>query len=229
MLGDRSFMCRCIEYGELALYVEGLLDAKKVPDVEKHIARCPECKQELARLRALGPLIHESRRNNWAKAPAHLVDAVLTMIPASPEEEAVEEVILDISQVLGIAKDVKRVVARLISPPPRMAPAFARGDTEKRMQLLYQADEYEITLSMRRMHQKDQWVIVGDVFGEDSAFEDAQQPPVEVLLADQACVERKVTAMEGEEFILSGVKPGHYSLLIHRGDKLLEIRDLEIF
>ena len=218
-------MCRCIEYGELALYVEGLLDAKKVPDVEKHIARCPECKQELARLRALGPLIQESRRNNWAEAPALLVDTVLTMIPVSPEEEAV----LDISKIFGIAKDVKRVVAKLISPPPRMAPAFARGDTEKRMQLLYQADEYEITLSMRRMHQTNQWVIVGDVFGEDAAFEDAQQPPVEVLLTDRDYVERRATAMEGEEFILSGVKPGHYSLLIHRGDKLLEIRDLEIF
>ena len=218
-------MCRCIEYGELALYVEGLLDAKKLPNVKEHIARCTECQQELARLRALESLIQESQMNDWVEVPAHLLDSVLTKIPTRSETEST----LDISKILGVSKDIKRIVAKLVSPPSTMAPAFARGDTERRMQLLYRADEYEITLSMRKMNQPDQWIIVGDVFGEDSDLGDVQQVPVEVLLTDQAYSERKATAKEGEEFILSGVKSGHYALLIHRGDKLLEIRDLEIF
>jgi hypothetical protein len=218
-------VCRCIEYGELALYVEGLLDAEQVRDVEKHIARCPECGRELARLRALGRLIQESRANHWAEAPAHLVDAALTMIPVAAEEVP----LADIRRILDVGRDVKRILATLVTPAPRMSPAFARGDTEQRTQLLYQAEEYEITLSVRRMDQTDQWVIVGDVFGEDGPLEDAQQPPVEVLLTDRDSIERKATAMEGEEFVLDGVSPGRYSLLIHRGDKLLEIRDLRIF
>jgi hypothetical protein len=78
------------------------------------------------------------------------------------------------------------------------------------------------------MNQTDQWVVVGDVFGEDAALEEANPAPVEVLLADRSHIERKVTAMEGEEFVLSGVNPGRYSLFIHRGDNLLEIRDLEV-
>lgn len=220
-------MCRCIEYGQLALYAEGLLDADKIPQVERHVAGCPECARELARLEALGRLIRENRpaaAKEPAQVPQRAKDLVLSMIPVLRDRAP-----LDIMKTLGIGRRVRRIVGQLASPAPSRTPAFARGDTEQRSQLLYRADEYEITLSVRRMDQTDRWVIVGDVFGEEPDLEEVQPgPPVEVLLTDRVHVEQRAIAMEGGEFVLSGVKPGQYALFIHRGDKLLEIRDLQI-
>lgn len=63
----------------LPWYVNGTLSAPETAEVEKHLATCAACQQEVSRCRAMAAAVRAQPEDTWSPSPQHLAQ-VLTRI-----------------------------------------------------------------------------------------------------------------------------------------------------
>ena len=71
----------------LSLYVDGRLDVRRLPRLERHLLTCDECRRDLARLRVMQRTLREER---LVDEPARLNERVMARISAYEAQRASE-------------------------------------------------------------------------------------------------------------------------------------------
>lgn len=198
----RNMKNRCpIDFADLADYHEGRADDALARRVREHLSGgCAACEAQLAWLgRALGAL-HVSGEIAHAPAPALERARALfrTRYPVPERPSLLARLVFD-----------SRSVA---------APAFARGEDETSVHLLFSTEALDIDLWQERQSDRS-WYLIGQVLPRDEG-EGTLAPRSAVLTGASGEI---AAVPEAGEFHLPAVAPGRYALRLDlpEGDVLL--------
>ena len=193
-----------ISIHRLADYAEGRLLPDEQPVVERHVAACSQCDDQVSDLRRLIQLMRSDRSED---APVFALVRVYQLFvarqgfrPSAP----------------GLRK---RVLAELAFESVEMAAGFrTRAGLPGARQLLFHAGENEIDLRIEPVDQA--WIVSGQVFGKAAVHD-------RVLLQGER--ETRHTALNDlREFVLPPVQIGQYRMILSLEDRDIEIDDIRL-
>ena len=192
-----------ILFAKLADLAENRVASDEQTELRSHLSTCQECEGEFQRVEQIMLLM---RTDSDPDAPQDVIAYALNIFRQAVE--STESTLLH------------RIVAVLtFDSSKNLAPAFGvrSGSTASR-QLLYSAGAKDVDL--RVTPQADQWVVAGQVLGENCAGGEA------TLKGEAGSSAASLNDLC--EFALPPVPPGSYTLVLRLADTEVEVRQLEL-
>jgi anti-sigma factor RsiW len=184
-----------------------LVDERTAPEesraVRRHVAACPRCESQLARLQHL---IHSMRADTSIDAPRDVLVYAKNIFNQNTRVAA--------------PTLVRRIVAALSFDSFTSAPAFGtRSRQTETRQLLFSAQGNDI--DVRVSPQSEGWAISGQVLGAPiAAIKDA------AVLLQGASLSETAELNDLSEFSFPPVPPGSYKLNLRLGDVEVELPEI---
>ena len=228
--------------GELLAYVDG----EAGPDLVAHIDRCPHCRQRAARLARLQnrltaglyrmacPTTEELGEYHLGALSPDRAAAVarhLTECPHCTRELAqLQEYLGELASELEFSplERVRVLVAQLVFGEQgvpgvgRPAPAYAGVRGEEEGPLLYHADDAQIALEVQDdAGQRDRKLLLGLVTGLET-----RQLEAHLWRGDEPII--TVPVDELGNFVIAGLVPGRYELILSGPAVEIHIQDLDV-
>ncbi len=243
----------CIAPPELDdLDILAYLDGEAGPQVAEHLAACPYCRGRAERLyraerrltaglyRTTCPSpfeLGEYRLGALSRERARAVGRHLATCPHCTREVAELESFLDdlvplepVSALEEIKQRVKVLVATLAGElkgpdlwsSPSLAPAYAGVRGEEQAPVVYEADGMQIVIEAQPdAEQEDRLTVLGLVVGLNP-----EDVTARLAAGDQAIA--AVSLDEAGNFVIPGVVPGHYRLVLAGPEVEVHIEDLQV-
>ena len=193
-----------IPFSQLADLVEDRLTPDEREQLEKHIAGCPLCSNEMAQLKHLVELM---RTDTSEGAPPGAIARAVGLFRSR-------------TMPASTVSDLHRhILAVLRFDSKGLAPAFGvRSGEPGARQLLFSAEAYDIDL---RIETSDQaWIVSGQVLGESVVGG-------RVVLQGTTGT-KQATLNEQSEFALPPAQAGIYKLILHLTSVDVEVDDLRL-
>ena len=194
--------CR-IAYENLLSYVDGRASAEESEALRRHLeSDCAECKTTLRSL---------TRALNALRGPVslHAPEAVLRRVRANYREQY---------------RPVERVslIARLIfDSRAELALSGARSVGDVSFHALYSTDKYDIDL-WQEPGEAGRWYVIGQILPNEAS---PALIPLEASF-QSALGETPEVRMEGSEFHIAAVLPGHYVLNLRLANQEITVPDI---
>lgn len=200
-----------IPFDKLADLAEKRVDAGELRESARlasmlHLSSCTDCASRLQQLEKVMLLMKTDREPD---APRDLIAYAVNIFDRGRETKA--------------PSLLRRLVAALtFDSSMNLAPAFGvRSGQAAARQLLYSAEGHDV--DVRITPQQDQWVVAGQVLGQDCAGGQVNLVKLEGGDKSAAAVLNELC-----EFTLPAVAPGSYKLLVRLADIEVEVPQLEL-
>lgn len=228
--------------GELLAYVDGVAS----PDLVAHVDRCPHCRQRAARLARLQnrltaglyrmacPTTEELGEYHLGALSPDRAAAVarhLTECPHCPREVAqLKEYLAELASEVEFSplERVRVLVAQLVfgeegaAGVGRPAPAYAGVRGEEEGPLLYRAADAQIALEVQDdAARRDRKLLLGLVTGLETRELEAH-----LWRGDERII--TVPVDELGNFVIAGLVPGRYELILSGPAVEIHIQDLDV-
>jgi len=237
-LGDRT----------LLTYIDGEADSQVVA----HVEQCPHCREKAHRLAHLQDRLTAQLYRLMCPPPRELGEFHLGLLPPAQASAVAQHLAkcphctrelaqlkdylselsptLELGPLEQIKERLRVLVARLVSGgvegsplgPPSLAPAFAGVRGEEEEPRCYQAEDVQIVIGIQEdAGQPGHKVFLGLVMGMEPSG----------VKAHLWQAERLVTTVEVDRlgnFVVPGLAPGSYELILSGPEVEIHIQDLEV-
>jgi hypothetical protein len=225
----------CPDSQILGEYQLNLLDREQSTEIQDHLKRCALCATEIATLTnflANDPLLVE---RTSASLPV-ITGQGQTSVPTNSHGVLDARHVIEQWSAEGIAT-VRRVVATLLSPQPRLAYQRDVTDATTQWPRRYSAEGLTISIQVERTpqhaHQRSLLQLLGLVTSDDKALEDLQG--TSVVLSSQTKgddgpdqVRHSQVIDDLGNFIFSALEPDTYALELQLPERIVVIDQLSL-
>ncbi|MEW6130115.1 MAG: zf-HC2 domain-containing protein [Acidobacteriota bacterium] len=189
-----------IEFSKIADLIDHRLPADETSSVLTHLAACPDCAAQHAKLERAVSLM---QANELEDAPRYAVAKVVDLF----KPRARQSIPL-----------LKRLVGLLKFDSQQMMPAFGvRSGAAAERQMLFSAGDHELQLQITRADEG--WMVSGQVLGDCDGGEIAIKNPN---------LTKQTALNELCEFTLPPVPAGNYALTLSLNHIEIEVSDLNL-